>query len=82
MLLQAVKEVDVIVESETVHVLVFQVAMAHLIVGNNFYCESAYQGNCLNSRTFFPNDPLWDGQQCNNESTCCTGDGANRSTPP
>ena len=49
-------------------------------VGNNFYCESAYQGNCLNSRIFFPNDPLWDGQQCNNEGTCCTGDGVN--TPP
>ena len=50
-------------------------------VGNNFYCESAYQGpNCYESGTFFPNDPLWDGQQCNNEGTCCTGDGVN--TPP
>ena len=50
-------------------------------VGNNFYCESAYQGpNCFESGTFFPNDPLWDGQQCNNEGTCCTGDGVN--TPP
>ena len=50
-------------------------------VGNNFYCESAYQGpNCYQSGTFFPNDPLWDGQQCNNEGTCCTGDGVN--TPP
>ena len=49
-------------------------------VGNNFYCESAYQGDCFESGTFFPNDPLWDGQQCNNEGTCCTGDGVN--TPP
>ena len=50
-------------------------------IGNNFYCESAYQGpNCFESGTFFPNDPLWDGQQCNNEGTCCTGDGVN--TPP
>ena len=51
-------------------------------VGNNFYCESAYQGpNCFRSGTLgFPNDPLWDGQQCNNEGTCCTGDGVN--TPP
>ena len=50
-------------------------------VGNNFYCESAYQGpECYDSDTFFPNDPLWDGQQCNNEGTCCTGDGVN--TPP
>ena len=50
-------------------------------VGNNFYCESANQGpDCFGSGTFFPNDPLWDGQQCNNEGTCCTGDGVN--TPP
>ena len=49
-------------------------------VGNNFYCESAYQGDCFEDGTFFVNDKLWDGQQCNNEGTCCTGDGIN--TPP
>ena len=51
-------------------------------VGNNYYCESAYHGDCKYSTSgiFFPYDPLWDGQQCNNEGTCCTGDGVN--TPP
>jgi hypothetical protein len=27
---------------------------------------------------FFPDDPLWDGQQCDDEGTCCTG----ANTPP
>ena len=26
----------------------------------------------LSIMCFFPNDPLWDGQQCDNEGTCCT----------
>jgi hypothetical protein len=31
------------------------------------------------SNRFFSNDPLWDGQQCeNDEGTCCTG----ANTPP
>ena len=48
-------------------------------VGNNYYCESAYQGTCYVINRFFPNDPLWDGQQCgNDEGTCCTG----TNTPP
>ena len=38
-------------------------------VGNNYYCESAYRGDCFIRNTFFPNDPLWDGQQCDNEGT-------------
>ena len=47
-------------------------------VGNNYYCESAFQDNCFAVNTFFPNDPLWDGQQCDSEGTCCTG----ANTPP
>ena len=47
-------------------------------VGNNYYCESAYQGDCWTVNRFFPGDPLWDGQQCDNEGTCCTG----TNTPP
>ena len=46
-------------------------------VGNNHYCESAYDGpNCFSLDPLFPNDPLWDGLQC--EGTCCTG----TNTPP
>ena len=51
-------------------------------VGNNYYCESAYKlgiNDCYVVNRFFPNDPLWDGQQCDNdEATCCTG----TNTPP
>ena len=47
-------------------------------VGDNYYCESAYQGDCVIGNVFFSNDPLWDGQQCDNEGTCCTG----ANTPP
>ena len=47
-------------------------------VGNNYYCESANQRDCFTENIFFPNDPLWDGQQCDSEGTCCTG----TNTPP
>ena len=48
-------------------------------VGNNYYCESAHKDYCWVINRFFPNDPLWDGQQCDNdESTCCT----DTNTPP
>ena len=47
-------------------------------VGNNYYCESAHQGDCWINDIFFATDPLWDGQQCDNEDTCCTG----TNTPP
>ena len=48
-------------------------------IGNDYYCESAYKGpDCYVINTFFANDPLWDGQQCDNEGTCCTG----TNTPP
>ena len=55
-------------------------ALPPLFVGSNYYCESAHDGggNCFVNNVFFPNDPLWDGQQCDNEGTCCTG----ANTPP
>ena len=40
-------------------------------VGDNYYCESGIDTNA--QFIFYPNDPLWDGMQCNGrESTCCT----------
>ena len=47
-------------------------------VGNNYYCES---GNTLSSTidyNLYANDPLWDGQRCSAEGTCCSG----RRSPP
>ena len=41
-------------------------------VGNDYYCESA-SDVVRNSNTLYPDDPLWDGQQCTNlEGPCCT----------
>ena len=41
-------------------------------VGNDYYCESGrYSSPSYNN--VYPDDPLWDGQNCNGpESTCCT----------
>ena len=41
-------------------------------VGRDYYCETGYNA-AGHSQTFFPNDPLWDGQQCVGvEAPCCT----------
>ena len=40
-------------------------------VGDNYYCESGTNVSQLD--VLYPDDPLWDGMQCNNlETTCCT----------
>ena len=41
-------------------------------VGSDYYCETGYNAaGALNQ--FFPNDTLWDGQQCVGvEAPCCT----------
>ena len=42
-----------------------------VFVGNDYYCESA--ATTVSIGIFFPNDPLWDGQQCSSlEPPCCT----------
>ena len=41
------------------------------IVGSSYYCESA--PSMLQSGVFFPNDVMWDGQQCTgSEGPCCS----------
>ena len=41
-------------------------------VGSDYYCETGYNDVGVPSG-FFPNDPLWDGQQCDGvEAPCCT----------
>ena len=42
-------------------------------VGNDYYCETGFNGNGIPPLTFYPNDTLWDGQQCvGAETPCCT----------
>ena len=41
-------------------------------VGSDYYCETGNNAAALQT-AFFPNDPLWDGQQCDGvEAPCCT----------
>ena len=40
-------------------------------VGNDYFCESAETSPWSYQYTFYPDDPLWDGQNCLNSSACC-----------
>ena len=46
-------------------------------VGSNYYCESGNPNQYWRGQPY-PNDKLWDGEQCSHEGTCCTG----TNTPP
>ena len=39
-------------------------------VNNNYFCDTGNQGPLSYTR-FFTDDPLWDGQGCGGNSTCC-----------
>ena len=39
-------------------------------VGTDYFCESGQ--NTGSSFSFFPDDPLWDGQDCISSSSCCS----------
>ena len=42
-------------------------------VGNDYYCESGATMSTFSSNKFYPDDILWDGQQCGSrESPCCS----------
>ena len=42
-------------------------------VGSDYYCETGDNDKTCCANTFYPNDPLWDGQQCpGEEAPCCT----------
>ena len=40
-----------------------------LFVGDNYFCETG--ANRYNGFIFYPNDPLWDGENCGLRSVCC-----------
>ena len=43
-------------------------------IGNDYFCESGYDaagGSCDGGYKYFPDDSLWDGQNCAPSSTCC-----------
>ena len=42
-------------------------------VGSDYYCESGVGANQQWQTVLYPDDPLWDGQDCNgSEGPCCT----------
>ena len=42
-------------------------------VGYDYFCETGVPpGQGWSIRTFYADDPLWDGQGCGPASTCCT----------
>ena len=40
-------------------------------VGNDFFCESGLHSPFRDQLILFPDDVLWDGQNCTSTSTCC-----------
>ena len=40
-------------------------------VGDDFFCESGLHSPWINIIRFYPDDVLWDGQNCTSTSTCC-----------
>ena len=44
----------------------------HSFVGNHYFCESGNPNRHASRGTVYPDDKLWDGQQCSHEGTCCT----------
>ena len=41
-------------------------------VGNNYFCEAANTDKVYRDNHVYTEDKLWDGEQCDNEGTCCT----------
>ena len=41
-------------------------------VGDDYFCESGFDVNNVDPLGFHSNDVLWDGRDCNTNSTCCS----------
>ena len=41
-------------------------------VGSDYFCETSDTGDCCREGHFFAGDPLFDGQGCGSNSTCCS----------
>ena len=40
-------------------------------VGNDYFCDTGNENNQPSTTAFYSDDPLWDGQGCSSNSTCC-----------
>ena len=41
-------------------------------VGNDYFCETGVPSGQTSRHTYYPDDPLWDGEGCGPTSACCT----------
>ena len=41
-------------------------------VGEDYFCDTAIRGGSYTWGHFYADDPLWDGQGCGSNSTCCS----------
>ena len=41
-------------------------------VGDNYYCESGNSASSYTDYFLYASDPLWDGQRCSSEGSCCS----------
>ena len=41
-------------------------------VDNDYFCETGVPTGQISRHTFYPDDPLWDGEGCGPTSACCT----------
>ena len=40
-------------------------------INNNYFCDAGNPGTGINPAKYYTDDPLWDGQGCGGNSTCC-----------
>ena len=40
-------------------------------IGSNYFCETGNPSGAIRFTAFYPDDPLWDGEGCGSNSTCC-----------
>ena len=40
-------------------------------IGSNYFCETGNPSSSIDITTFYPDDPLWDGEGCSSKSMCC-----------
>ena len=40
-------------------------------IGSNYFCETGNPSSLIDTTTFYPDDPLWDGEGCSSKSMCC-----------
>ena len=52
-------------------------------IGNDLFCDTGFSNHhSSDGRVFYPNDPLWDGNGCGSNNTCCSVSNLCTKSPP